>query len=418
MVVPVLAVALASGVTRAGAAQVTLESRTYLPMYEDGNSKKHVTPYEYLDVDAEDLGTPGLFVRVGGWGRVDLATESYDKKSNSEFQYGFLGWRAPRSNAELRLGRIAVTAGAARNEVFDGAQAGSDLPAGFDVLAYGGVPVETDTGGRSGDSLYGGRLSQGVAGIYRLGVSYLKEKNDKATARDEAGLDVWVRPLLPLAISGSSLYNNDEKKFSRHAYSIGTEPLFHGLRLTARYSWTDYRTFFTGTENSPFVFPAVDPDERLRTLGGDVEIPIAAGFTLTGDYTNYDYAIAATANRYGARLDWAGKAGTSAGIGYHRCQGDAAENRYDEYSAFGSAHLGRVAVSGLLQEVRYGEEISGTRDAFTATLAADTSLSPALSLGADVEYGSNPDFKSEVRGMLKLTWRYAADTAAKGGTAK
>jgi hypothetical protein len=281
------------------------------------------------------------------------------------------------------------------------------------------VPVETDGDGRSGDSVYGGRLSQGVLGLYRVGLSYLKEKNDKGKARDEAGLDLWVQPHLPVVLSGSSLYNTDTKDFARHAYSLAFEPRFaRGARLTALYSFTNYKAFFTGTDNSPFLFPAIDPNERLRTLGAELMVPVAGGLTLTGDFTNYDYTIAAKADRYGARADWSGEGGMSAGLGFHRCQGDAAENRYSEVAAYAGAHVGPAKLSLDLRETLFAEKINGTKNAFTATLAADAGITPSLTVGADLAYGSNPDYSSEVRAMLKLIWRYALDTAAKGGAAK
>jgi hypothetical protein len=405
-------------VPRADAAQFTLESRTFLPAREDVDENKHVLLYEYLDVGGEDLGLPGFYFGAGGWGRVDLAEETFGRETNTELQYGFVGWRAPRLNTDLRLGRVAVTGGAARNEVIDGVQIRSDLGAGVGVLAFGGVPVEADAGGRSGDSIFGGRLSQGIGGLYEIGASYLKERNDSADAREEAGADLWLRPGLPLVLSGSSLYNVDTNEFARHAYRLALDPIAFGIRVAARYSWTDYGEFFTAADASPFVFPAIDPKERLQTVGGDLELPLPGGLTLAGDYTNYRYEIADKAERYGARLDWAGAGGLAAGLGYHRSQGDAAENRYDEYSAYASGHLGPVRISLGLHEMRLAEEINGTRDALTATLAAEAQLTSSLSLGADVEYGTNPERTSEVRGLLKATWRYALDTAGKGGAAK
>ena len=157
----------------AAATDLFFESRTYVPARGSEEEGTHVLLYEYLTLDAENLGRPGLYLRTGGWGRVDLADETYGQTTNGELQYGYLGWRGPQLNAEARVGRVSLTAGVARNEVFDGIVVGSDLAAGFDFTAYGGVPVETVSEGRSSDSLYGGRISQGRAGLYRLGASYL-----------------------------------------------------------------------------------------------------------------------------------------------------------------------------------------------------------------------------------------------------
>ena len=187
--IALLGAAFAASAPPAAATDISFESRTYVPARGTDGGETHVLLYEYLSFNAEDLMQPNLYLRVGGWGRTDLADETYGRKTNGELQYAFLGWRAPQLNAEARVGRVSLTAGVARNEVFDGLLLGSDLPAGFDVTLFGGIPVETDTenDGRSSDSLYGARVSQGRAGLYRLGASYLKEQNDGTTRAKRRG---------------------------------------------------------------------------------------------------------------------------------------------------------------------------------------------------------------------------------------
>ena len=143
-VLALLGAAFAVNAPPAAATDISLESRTYVPARGTDGGDTHVLLYEYLSLNAEDLVQPGLYLRVGGWGRTDLADETYGRKTNGELQYAFLGWRAPQLNAEARVGRVSLTAGVARNEVFDGLLLGSDLPAGFDVTLFGGIPVETD----------------------------------------------------------------------------------------------------------------------------------------------------------------------------------------------------------------------------------------------------------------------------------
>ena len=99
----------------AAAASLSLESRTYVPASGIEGGDTHVLFYEYLSLDAGDLGIPGLYVRAGGWGRADIADETFGQKANGDLQYGFLGWRGPSSNAEARLGRLSYTGGAARH---------------------------------------------------------------------------------------------------------------------------------------------------------------------------------------------------------------------------------------------------------------------------------------------------------------
>ncbi len=411
-----LAAPVAAGPPGAAAAEITLESRSYLPMSEDGAGGKHATAYEYLDLGLEDLGPAGLYLRAGGWGRADLADDTFDRTTNGELQYGYLGYRAGSSNAELRLGRVSVTAGAARNEVLDGIEAATDLAGGFEALLFGGVPLETDEGGRSGDTVWGGRLAQGLPGVYELGLSYLTEEDDSDPVREEAAVDLWLRPGIPVALSGSSLYNVDTEEFARHDWRLVTEPLLGGLRAGLRYSRTSYGDFFTGPGVSAFLAPAVEPDEKLQSYGADLSLPVAGGFEVAADYTAYRYDIAPDADRYGGRLSWQGGA-LAAGLGYHRSDGGEGIRSYHEYAADVTTHVGPTHLALGVQELRYDEKINGTRDSLTVFGAADHGISPALSLGADVEYQSSPTYDSRVRGMLKLIWRYAHDTRAGQGGA-
>jgi hypothetical protein len=215
-----LGAAIALNAPPAAATDISLESRTYVPARGTDGESTHVLLYEYLTFNAEDLVQPGLYLRVAGWGRTDLADETYGQKTNSELQYGFVGWRAPQLNAEARVGRVSLTAGVARNEVFDGLLLGSDLPAGFDVTLYGGIPVEVGDDGHSGDMLYGGRVSQGRAGLYRLGASFLKQQNDGDDVREEAGADLFLAPLPLVEVTGTSLYNMADKTWARHDYRL------------------------------------------------------------------------------------------------------------------------------------------------------------------------------------------------------
>lgn len=405
----------------AKATDVTIESRTYLPAHEDGEENLHVGAYEYLSLDLEDIATPGLFFQAGGWGRADLADETFERTSNSEFQYGFLGYRLPNLNTELRLGRLAVTGGTARGEVLDGLQLRTDLLAGFDALAFGGVPVEVSEGGRSGDQLYGGRISQGLPGTYRIGVSYLKEQNDSEDAREEAGLDVYgafhlVRPYIPVSLTGTSRYNMIEDDFAQHDYRLVVGPLFSVVRLTGSYGWVDYRNFFTSPAVSAFGMPALDPDEQLRTIGGEVALTLGGGVTVAADYTTYEYEIMESATAAGARADWSGASAT-VGFAAHWCNGDEAPLQYASYTAYGSVALAGVKLTASAQEILYEQEVDGVDTGTSATIGASYAVGRGLGIGADVEYGKNPYFDSEVKGMLRLTYRYAS-AEEKGGSGK
>ena len=411
-----LGAAFAASAPPAAATDISLESRTYVPARGTDGGETHVLLYEYLSLNAENLMQPNLYLRVGGWGRADLADETYGRKTNGELQYAYLGWRAPQLNAEARVGRVSLTAGVARNEVFDGLLLGSDLPAGFDVTLFGGIPVETDigTGGRSSDSLYGARVSQGRAGLYRLGVSYLKEQDAGSASREEAGADVFIAPLPFVQVTGSSLYNAIANEWARHDYRLALGPFLQRVRINATWASTDYRYYFQSPVHPAF-FPE-DPaaDEKLDKIGGELEFVLGAGFTLSGEYTSYKYDIAGAANAYGADLGWAGS-GFTAGGGYRKVHGDEAENQYQEFRAHATAPAGPINVTVSAEHLVYEEAISGETKATTATLDLSYPASKSLEFSASVEYGKTPEYDREVKGLLAVVWRYDA-AMMKGGT--
>jgi hypothetical protein len=405
----------------AGATDVTLESRTYFPAHEDGDENFHVGAYEYLSLALEDLVTPGFFLQAGGWGRADLADETFDRTSNGEFQYGYLGYRFTNLNTELRLGRVPVSGGTARGEVVDGLQFRTDLVAGFDALAFGGLPVEVSEGGRSGDQVYGGRISQGMPGVYRLGVSYLKEQDDSEDTREEAGLDVYgafhlLRPYIPVALSGTSRYNMAEDDFAQHDYRLVLGPLFSAVRLTGSYGWVDYANFFTSPVSSAFRMPVLDPEEQLQTIGGEVALTLAGGVTIAADYTGYTYEIMEKAKAAGARADWT-RGGATVGVSGRWCEGDDPALQYASYAAYGSVTVAGVGLTASAQQILYEQAVDGEDTGTSASVGATYALGQGLGIGANVEYGKNPYFDSEVKGMLRLTYRYAS-AETKGGSGK
>jgi hypothetical protein len=398
----------------AAATDIAFESRTYVPARGTDGEDTHVLLYEYLSLDVEDLMQPGMYLRVGGWGRTDLADETFGQKTNSELQYAFLGWRAPQLNAEARVGRVSLTAGVAHNEVFDGLLLGSDLPAGFDVTLFGGIPVETETGGRSSDSLYGARVSQGRAGLYRLGVSYLKEKNGGDVSREEAGADLFIAPLPLVEVTGSSLYNAIANEWAQHDYRLALGPFAKRVRLAAIWTSTDYRYYFQSPVHPVFLPEDPEAHEKLDKIGGELEVALGQGFTLAGEYTSYKYDIAGAANAYGVDLGWAG-AGITAGGGYRKVHGDEAENQYQEFRAHATAPAGPVSVTVSAEHLAYEEAINGETKATTATLALGYPASKSLEFSASVEYGQTPEYDREVKGFFAMTWRYDA-SIKKGGT--
>jgi hypothetical protein len=66
--------------------------------------------------------------------------------------------------------------------------------------------------------------------------------------------------------------------------------------------------------------------------------------------------------------------------------------------------------------VNYDREINGIRNSYSVTGAAGYNVSRKLKVGTDIEFSRNPDFNSEVRGLVKAIYSFDTKFAAEGGT--
>jgi hypothetical protein len=409
---PALLIFLTCLSTEVSAVDLAGQSATYLQSRQESDTTRLLPLYEYLNFTADDLGSKNLSFHFGGWYRDDLRNESTDTKRTGDLQYAYLGYRADKANAFLNLGRVMVNQGVAFEQV-DGASAGMDLMYGFGISAFGGLPVETAFDTRTGDSAYGGRLSHEVPGIYSIGVSYLQEKNDRTEFRKEEGLDLWFRPLDKVGLVGTTLYNAVTDSVARNAYNLTFGP-FSFLTLRTEYTEIRYADFFTSPTLTVFQFQPggpINPNDKLTTVGEEAQLTFGA-LVLSGDYKRYRYLIEGDADYYGGKLAYTGPSG--AGVSAHRMYGQTDNLRYSEYRAYGYISFEKTKLVVDLLDVAYDTRINDVKNAYSASLAADYALTPALRVGADVEYSRNPFFDKDVRGLLKLVYNFDFASNAKG----
>jgi len=388
-------------------------SRTYLPARESLSGNSHTDLYEYLDLELSGAGMKGVSFHFGGWGRVSLGEDTYGDSTRGEFQYGYLDYRHEKANSVVRAGRMYVSEGVAAYESVDGLQFTSDLLHGFSVALYGGVPVATDDDGRDGDFIYGGRFAQGKPGLYELGISYLKQENDDSDFREEIGIDLFLMPHPAVSLSGHSFYNDLDSEWMEHDYYLVLGP-FSGWTVTGQASQIDYDSYFRSPGLASFSFPLLEAGEELQLLSGELAWAFRPGFAVAAFYRSYGYEVEEDADSYGARFSWSG-ASAAAGLYYTRMDGGTDELRYSEYRGYVKKHFGNIDVTFDALDVVYDERINGVKDAYALVLALGYNVNDRLRLSADGEYGENPLFDEEVKGMLKILWRFSADFGKKGG---
>jgi hypothetical protein len=392
----------------AHAVDYDVQSRTYFQIRENADDDRLLPLHEYLDLDVNNIADKEISFHVGGWFRQDLNdNESFNERSSeSDLQYGYVSFERRKVNGYLHLGRVPVYEGVA-TELVDGVALGTDLFKGLDISAYGGVPVETDFDERDGDSIYGGRVSHRFKDMYELGVSYLKEDNDGSDFREEAGVDVWLMPVNKLDITGRSIYNVDSEDWMEHAYYLTLGP-FGAVRFGGEATWISYEDYFYAADSSAFIFrpDVLDAEEEVFILGGNVELGLTDKLSLGGDYKNYAYDIADSADYYGASIKYTDLTSAGAGASIHRMDGQIDRLKYNEYRIYVYKKVKKVDATLDLFDVQYDEEINGVEHAYTGVVAVGYEPFRSLRLACDLSYSENPEFEEDVRAQFKLIYRF------------
>jgi hypothetical protein len=285
----------------------------------------------------------------------------------------------------------------------------TDLRGNFGISAFGGVPVEIESNLPGNNVIYGARLSHQVPGVYRLGISALKEQKNSEDFRKEEGVDLWLSPVNKVEILGRSKYNAITKAWMDNTYILALGP-FANLRLNTTASWINYKDLFTGATTSVFSFQpgVIDPNEKVKILGEEVAYGVTDNLNVSADYKVYDYEIAGNAKYYGGNIRYAKAASGGAGLSAHLMDGGTDPLKYTEYRVYGFKKIGKADVTLDVLDVAYKSAINNVKDAYSVTLAAVYELKERLKVGADVEYSKNPDFNKDVRGFLKIVYSFDA----------
>ncbi len=390
------------------AVDLTGQSRTYFRARET-IEEDHVLPlFEYLDFRLDEFASKDLTLHLGGWLRQDLTDEqSLDKRSfNGDLQYAYLGYRRPQGNALLNLGRVLVYEGVA-SELVDGLSFRTDLKRGFGVSAYGGIPVESDFDDRDGDSIFGGRLFHEVPDLYRIGLSYLRAKNDSSDFRSELGVDVEFLPFDKVRINGRSILNDETSGWMEHTYYLTMLPN-DKLQVSSEISSISYEDYFTSVSNAAFLFrpDLIDPEEELFLWGVQAAYMLPFNLSASADYKRFDYDIEESADYYGASLNYTDSETTRAGVSFYRMDGQTDRRKYYESRIYGFRRFGKLDLTADVFNVSYDEKIYDEKNAYAISAALGYALTKYTRIAADVEYSRNPTFDYDYRGFIKFIYDF------------
>lgn len=399
------------------ALELTVRSDTLVRGFERDTAAQTgaaVVPiYEYLQIDAENPGEPGLAFHFYGWGRWDLADNDYfEEETAGELLYGYLEYRHELARFNARLGRQSVYEGVA-NEIIDGLRLSSDLGRYFSASVYAGQSAAfTEDNGRDGDSIFGGRLAHRLAGKYDLGVSYKKIRSDGDDAEERTGVDLSLYLPAGVNLFGFSAYNNETGDWAEHSYEVNFSVAGVAIRPYVQlFNYEDY--FGTGvTTPNPFRFLA-GTGEELTVVGGDLIVPVGERWVLVGKAKNYDYQVLDDNSQfYSLQATWRKEGLSQIGGEFGFMNGEVAQNDYALVRLF--SYWDQLPegcpvefVSGDLVFVGYDQPINNEdRSLFVSLGFGKRFLSDALQLKLSGDYSSDPFFDNDLRGMLTASYQF------------
>jgi len=372
-----------------------------------------VPAYEYLRMDFGALDQGGLSFHLYGWGRYDLNDSGiYNDNPDGDLIYGYLEYYRPEYSLNLKLGRQHLMTGII-NDSIDGIGIQGALTSTFKYFVFGGSPVDLSSeSGRTGDSIYGGRVAAHLAAEYEIGLSYKKKYSD--SEKDEEMAEIDFAAVLPFKINllGSSSYNLDTHGWGAHSYEMRFDVFDFNFRpFYQRYRYED---FFNTQDNSanPFRFLA-GTGEILSVLGSEVIWRRFSRVELGAKVNFYDYdrrddpALYAEGN-----ANWYLNDQARIGGQFGRMNGDTSETRYMLSRAFfywdmPSNPAGLGFITGDAMYVYYDENIYGHDASVWVSLGGGWRfLDDALQLKLSGNWSNDPYFESDLRGQIKIEYNY------------
>ncbi len=379
-----------------------------------GFNKQSILPAtQYLGMDVSRIGGKDLSFHFYGWGRLDLADKSGEsttaRSTDGNFTYGYLLYRFPKANAQLKAGRFFVYEGVAAEQV-DGVYARTDLNKGFTIAAFGGIPVKLDRANSTkGDAIGGGRLGYRYGGIFDIGLSGLQETNSPTpwgkSNRQLAGLDLWLSPVRMIELSGRSSYNGSTSELAEHSYSLNLKPVagltaavnYADIRLKDYYTFTNLPSLFNPNNNENYRSYGANATYRLTQLSFPTEITI--------DYRHYK-RDQGNSDRFGGEIRITPIAKLSTGVSFARTTAAAGIMSYYEARAFGMYTTGRYSANIDMIANVYDQNVYGKKNAYEITGGCGYQATPSLRVSGEASYADNPWYDGDVRGVLRLTYAY------------
>ncbi|NVN98347.1 MAG: hypothetical protein HXX17_03415 [Geobacteraceae bacterium] len=425
---PILLLSIVLLPSALSAAEISIDSNTIFRIEKRdmiGSGKDTIMPAtEFIGFDANRLADTNLSFHFYGWGRMDLKDKSYnDDNADAGFTYGYLRYRFNSANADVRAGRFFVHEGIV-NEQVDGVSARTDLPLGFGISAFGGAPVHGENLYREnsdgkGDSVVGGRLNYRFKGILDLGVSTVYEGKTPDLLYHTngehrlVGGDIWLTPISWFELIGHTSYNTKTSTVAEHSYLANIRPLKR-LTLSAQYNESDDQSLFYSW--AAFSGAALPSGSKTRTAATTVSYEFSKNVEASTDFKHYK-RDKGEAERYGGNLKFKFMENSlRTGIGYHYLragEGFAIDSNptasYQEartYAMYDSkTYFTAIDLIGQF----FKNKVYNKSNALEGRVSIGYHITPTLAVSGDISCGKNPEFTSETKGLIRLTYNPVFD---------
>ena len=408
---------------------------------------------QYLGIDATNLGTDRLSLHLFGWGRADLSEQSsIAGKSGGDLAFGYLQYRLPYANAEIKAGRFNVSSSSGIEQV-NGVSAKADLKGGFTVSAFGGQPVLYDrpVGSAAAKDDYefqrnfivGARIGLRVAKVGEFGLSYLQDGQNAAKdlpipsatdyTRRHVGLDLRIAAHAAVELSGRTVFDvakhadpagESPSNIAEHDYALSVKAMDE-LAFAGTFTERNYRAYYAGT-NFHSLFNQKEKG-KFNAMGASVTWGSASKLQVVADFRHTKRELYGDANRIGADLRWAiSGLKLNTGFGFHKVsaddmplKGEAVLHGYShsELRAWAMHEKGKVSASvdGIFYafDDAKNPNLNGKSSMFEVVGSLGYRVNGSLKVSGDLAFGANPEVKKEVRGLLRAEYRFGG--GAKGG---
>lgn len=308
--------------------------------------------------------------------------------------------REPHGYGEMRAGRFLAGSGAVRPLHLDGASFLARAPWGTTVEGYGGAPVVPRLGSRSYDWAAGGRLAQSVGNLATAGVAYQQRRTAGQLDDAEVGADAALHPISWLDFAGRSSWN---------LVSTGLAEA-HGS-LAARSKSLRYEIFAFRRSPSRLL-----PATSLFSVLGDVPATSVGNSLRWFAAPRLDFFLSGAGQR--AADEWGGQATARATLRTDD-RGDGSvgvEVRRQAVTNAAWSGVRLVAVQPIVRRVSCATELELVLPDDTShgkawpwgLVALSWNFARAWDVAAAVEASASRELRSEVDGLMRLTYRLEA----------